>query len=57
MGASLGASKLPANWTQPLNDTLYAEMIGFHPISISECAKRTYEVFRSIRASLAVSGA
>ncbi|TMV43577.1 ADP-ribosylglycohydrolase family protein [Paenibacillus mesophilus] len=57
MGATLGASKLPANWTQPLNDTLYADMIGFHPISISECAKRTYEVFRSIRASLAVSSA
>jgi ADP-ribosylglycohydrolase len=49
MGASLGADKLPTSWTQPLNDTLYADVSGFHPISISECASRTYEVFRKIR--------
>jgi ADP-ribosylglycohydrolase len=49
MGASLGAERLPTKWTQPLNDTLYAEVSGFHPISISECAKRTYEVFNKIR--------
>ncbi|MBO9605856.1 MAG: ADP-ribosylglycohydrolase family protein [Paenibacillaceae bacterium] len=49
MGASLGANKLPESWTAPLNDTLYAELTDFHPISISECASRTYEVFRKLR--------
>ncbi|GAA3409666.1 ADP-ribosylglycohydrolase family protein [Paenibacillus hodogayensis] len=49
MGAMLGASKIPSKWIEPLNDTLYAEVTGFHPISISECAKRTHDVFRKIR--------
>jgi len=48
MGASLGASALPEHWTSKLNDTLYAEVTGFHPIKISECASRSYEVFRNI---------
>ncbi|MCM3339861.1 ADP-ribosylglycohydrolase family protein [Paenibacillus sp. MER TA 81-3] len=49
MGAILGASQLPESWTSKLNDTLYAEINGFHPISISECASRSYEVFQNIR--------
>jgi ADP-ribosylglycohydrolase len=49
LGASLGASALPASWTGPLNDTLYAEVTGFHPITISECARRSYDVFRKLR--------
>ncbi|RKN80479.1 ADP-ribosylglycohydrolase family protein [Paenibacillus ginsengarvi] len=53
MGAALGANQLPAKWTEPLNDTLFAELIGFHPITISECANRTYEVFNNIRATAA----
>ncbi|MDF2723830.1 MAG: crystallin, partial [Paenibacillus sp.] len=57
MGAALGASQLPASWIQPLNDTLYADMTDFHPIAISECATRTYNVFRSIRATLAADNA
>ncbi|HXG68192.1 MAG TPA: ADP-ribosylglycohydrolase family protein, partial [Blastocatellia bacterium] len=36
MGARLGAAALPEKWTAPLNDTLYAEIPGFHPIAISE---------------------
>ncbi|MDR6551626.1 ADP-ribosylglycohydrolase family protein [Paenibacillus qinlingensis] len=48
MGAKLGADKLPASWAEPLNDTLYAEVTGFHPIAISECANRSYEVFKKI---------
>ncbi len=51
MGASLGASNLPASWIDPLNDTLHAELTEFHPIPISECATRTYEVFHKIRSS------
>ena len=49
MGAKLGAAKLPAHWTAPLNDTLYAELPGFHPAAISDCAKRSYDVFRKLR--------
>ncbi|MBG9795166.1 crystallin [Paenibacillus dendritiformis] len=48
MGAMLGAKRLPERWTARLNDTLYAEISGFHPIAISECARRSYEVFRKI---------
>lgn len=39
MGASLGSAAIPTSWTTPLNDTLYAEVSDFHPISISECAE------------------
>lgn len=49
MGAMLGASRLPAGWTDPLNDTLYAQVDGFHPIAISACANRSYEVFMKLR--------
>ncbi len=49
MGAALGAAALPAKWTAPLNDTLYAEIPGFHPIAISECARRTHAVWAHAR--------
>ncbi|UKS28408.1 ADP-ribosylglycohydrolase family protein [Paenibacillus sp. HWE-109] len=52
MGAKLGADKLPAQWAEPLNDKLYAEVTGFHPIAISDCAKRSYEVFKKISAEI-----
>lgn len=52
MGAKLGASRLPANWTAPLNDTLYADLPGFHPVAISECAERSYQVFLKISSEL-----
>lgn len=48
MGATLGASKLPRGWTERLNDTLYAEVNDFHPIAISECARRSCEVNRKL---------
>jgi ADP-ribosylglycohydrolase len=48
MGASLGANALPSSWIDPLNDTLYADLHGFHPISISECADRSFRVFRNL---------
>jgi len=48
LGAKLGASALPERWTAPLNDTLYAEVTGFHPIAISECARRSYEVYKRL---------
>ncbi len=46
MGARLGASALPDRWIAPLHDTLYAEVTGFHPIAISECARRSEAVYR-----------
>ncbi|MGE5223681.1 MAG: ADP-ribosylglycohydrolase family protein, partial [Omnitrophica WOR_2 bacterium] len=49
MGAKLGAADLPARWTQPLHDTLYADIPGFHPIPISECARRSQAVFDRVR--------
>lgn len=45
MGAKLGAKALSAEWTAPLSDTLYSDIRGFHPISISECAERSYKVW------------
>lgn len=49
LGAKLGAKRIPEKWAAPLNDTLYSEVIDFHPIAISECARRSYEVFRKLR--------
>lgn len=46
MGAMLGEKKIPDKWKQPFHDTLYSEIIDFHPISISECAKRSYEAWK-----------
>jgi hypothetical protein len=49
MGAKLGAACLPSSWTAPLNDTLYAEVNGFHPISIRECARRSEAIWQTLR--------
>lgn len=48
MGAFCGAGKLPEHWTQPLHDTLYSFIPGFHPISIQECANRSLAVWNTI---------
>lgn len=53
LGAMLGAQQLPEKWTAPLNDTLYADIPGFHPIRISKCAERTYQVFVRMQEELA----
>jgi len=49
MGAMLGAAQIPEKWTKPLNDTLYSEIIGFHPIAISECAERSFKVYKKLQ--------
>ena len=51
MGATLGAAALPQAWIAPLHDTLYAEVNGFHPIAISECARRSQAVHLKIQES------
>ncbi|MEZ0537581.1 ADP-ribosylglycohydrolase family protein [Caldicellulosiruptoraceae bacterium PP1] len=48
MGAMVGASNIPEYWISPLNDTLYSEIPGFHPIKISECAERSYNVYKKL---------
>lgn len=45
MGAVYGASSLPRNWVEPLGATLYADMPGFHPISIKACSDRSFRLF------------
>ncbi len=45
-GAMLGAKKLPPKWIEPLHDTLNSNIIGYHPIKISEVAKRSVEIVK-----------
>ncbi len=47
-GAMIGANNLPENWIAPLNDTLNSEIIGYHPIAISECARRSVEIAKIV---------
>jgi ADP-ribosylglycohydrolase len=47
-GAMLGAARLPAQWTAPLNDTLYSGVAGYHPIAISQCAARHAAIARHL---------
>jgi len=47
-GAMYGAARVPKKWTAPLNDTLYSFIPGYHPISISECARRSVDIARKI---------
>jgi hypothetical protein len=47
-GSMLGAKRLPARWTTPLRDTLMSGIAGFHPIAISECARRQTAVARQL---------
>lgn len=47
-GTMLGAERLPAKWTEPLRDTLWSEIPGYHPIAISELARRHAEVARRL---------
>lgn len=45
MGALLGAEKIPKYLSEPLNDTLYSSVLGFHPAGIRECAERSFKLF------------
>jgi hypothetical protein len=46
----LGAKALPDKWITPLNDTLNSQIIGYHPIAISECARRSVEIAKIVAA-------
>ena len=43
-GAMLGAKRLPEKWIKPLNDTIYCALPGYHPIAVSELARRSVEI-------------
>jgi ADP-ribosylglycohydrolase len=49
VGAICGARRAPAHWTGRLNDTLRAEIVGYDPITISQCARLSFEIVRRIR--------
>lgn len=49
VGAITGARKAPTHWTARLNDTLNSQIIDYHPIAISECARRSLEIAKKIR--------
>ena len=48
-GAMLGKEKLPTKWTAPLHDTLNSQIINYHPIPITECARRSLEITKMVR--------
>ncbi len=51
VGAMLGADGIPEHWSGRLNDTLLSMVPGYHPIAISECARRSLEIARAVEAS------
>jgi len=48
-GAMHGASAIPEKWTAPLHDTMYSLIPDYHPIAISECARRSLEIAKKIQ--------
>lgn len=47
-GAMLGARRIEAKWSRPLNDTVHGNIVGYQPIAISECARRSLEICRRV---------
>jgi len=48
MGALLGARQLPAQWTEPLGDTLHSAIDGFTVNRISDLAQRSVEMAEKV---------
>jgi len=44
LGTMLGANKLPAKWTDPINNTLYTGVQGYNKVKISDLAKQTFNL-------------
>ncbi|SDT94483.1 ADP-ribosylglycohydrolase [Verrucomicrobium sp. GAS474] len=44
VGALCGARRAPSHWIDRLNDTLRSAIIGYDPVSIAECARRSLDV-------------
>lgn len=51
MGAMLGVGGIPEHWSGRLNDTLMSMVPDYHPIAISECARRSLTIARAIGAT------
>ncbi|KYH41435.1 MAG: hypothetical protein AYL32_005450 [Candidatus Bathyarchaeota archaeon B26-2] len=49
LGATLGADALPEKWTKPINDTVESYVAGFGRNRISDLARRTLKLAKSIR--------
>ena len=49
-GAMHGAGAIPEKWHGPLHDTLYSQVNDYHPITITECARRSAAIARTIAA-------
>ena len=49
-GAMLGEAKLPGKWIDPLHDTLYTRIPGYHPIAVSELARRSVAIAKKVLA-------
>ncbi len=47
-GAMFGAKAIPAKWSDPLHDTLYSRIFDYHPIAITECARRSLAIAQKI---------
>ncbi len=56
VGAITGAAAAPTHWTGRLNDTLNSEIPGYHPIAISECARRSLDIVRKVEAHTGAKG-
>jgi len=48
VGAINGARKAPEFWTARLNDRIESLIAGYHPVPISECARRSLEIARRL---------
>lgn len=48
VGAMTGAKAAPAHWTARLHDTLNSLIPDYHPVAISECARRSLAIARKV---------
>jgi ADP-ribosylglycohydrolase len=48
VGALTGAKAAPAHWTARLHDTLNSLIPDYHPVAISECARRSLAIARKV---------
>lgn len=49
LGMHLGTGAIPAQWTEPLNDTLETSLSGAHRVSIRQMAKDTFALHKKLR--------
>jgi hypothetical protein len=43
-----GAALIPQKWSGPLHDTLFSAITDYHPIAITECARRSVTIATKI---------